>query len=69
MVYESQHCLVFFLDKPARYKVLCEPETIRYRKINISVLKTISFYLEDDNTKEVNFIQETLTFTVQMSII
>ena len=56
----------FVLDKPAGYKVLCEPETIHYKKINKSVLNTITFYLEDDNNEEVDFNQETLTFTLQM---
>ena len=56
----------FVLDKPAGYKIFCEPETIHYKKINKSVLNTITFYLEDDNNKEVDFNQETLTFTLQM---
>ena len=56
----------FVLDKPSRYKVFCEPETIHYKKINKSVLNTITFYLEDDSDKEVNFNGETLTFTLQM---
>ena len=33
----------FVLDKPAGYKVFCEPETIHYTKINKSVLNTIHF--------------------------
>ena len=56
----------FVLDKPAGYKVFSEPETIHYKKINKSVLNTMTFYLEDDNNKEVNFNGETLTFTLQM---
>ena len=56
----------FVLDKPGGYKVFSEPETIHYKKINKSVLNTITFYLEDDNNEEVNFIGETLTFTLQM---
>ena len=56
----------FVLDKPAGYKVFSEPETIHYKKINKSVLNTITFYLEDDNNREVNFNGETLTFTLQM---
>ena len=56
----------FVLDKPSGYKVFCEPETIHYKKINKSVLNTITFYLEDDNNEEVDFNQETLTFTLQM---
>ena len=56
----------FVLDKPSGYKVFCESESIHYKKINKSVLNTITFYLEDANNKEVNFNQETLTFTLQM---
>ena len=56
----------FVLDKKPGYKVFCEPETIHYKKINKSVLNTITFYLEDDNNKEVNFNGEILTFTLQM---
>ena len=56
----------FVLDKPSGYKVFCEPETIHYKKINKSVLNTITFYLEDNNNEVVNFNGETLTFTLQM---
>ena len=56
----------FVLDKPSVYKVFCGPETIHYKKINKSVLNTITFYLEDDNNKVVDFNGETLTFTLQM---
>ena len=56
----------FVLDKPSGYKIFCEPETIHYKKRNKSVLNTITFYLEDDNNNEVNFNQETLTFTLEM---
>ena len=34
----------FVLDKPSGYKVFCEPETIDYKKINKSVLNTITFF-------------------------
>ena len=54
----------FVLEKPSVYKVFCEPETIHYEK-NKSVLNTITFYLEDDNNKEVVFYRKTLTFTLQ----
>ena len=53
------------LDKLPGYKVFCEPETIHYKKINKSVLNTITFYLEDDNNKKVDFNGEMLTFTLQ----
>ena len=56
----------FVLDKPAGYKIFCEPETIHYEKIKKSVLNTITIYLEDDNNEEVDFNGETLTFTLQM---
>ena len=56
----------FVPDKPSGYKVFSEPETIHYKKINKSVLNTITFYLEDDNNEEVDFNGETLTFTLQM---
>ena len=55
----------FVMDKPSGYKVFCEPETIHYKKINKSVLNTITFYLEDNND-EVDFNGGTLTFTLQM---
>ena len=56
----------FVLDKPSGYKVFCDPETIHYKRINKSVLNTITFYLEDDNNDEVDFNGKTLTFTLQM---
>ena len=56
----------FVLDKPSGYKKFREPETIHYKKINKSVMNTITFYLEDDNNEQVDFNQETLTFTLQM---
>ena len=56
----------FVLDKLPGYKIFSEPETIHYKKINKSVLNTITFYLEDNDHKEVDFNQETLTFTLQM---
>ena len=56
----------FVLDKLPGYKVFSEPETIHYKKVNRSVLNTITFYLEDDTNTLVNFNSETLTFTLQM---
>ena len=55
----------FVLDKLPGYKVFSEPETIHYKKINKSVLNTVTFYLEDNDHKEVDFNGETLTFTLQ----
>ena len=56
----------FNSDEPSGYKVFFEPETVHHKKINKSVLSTISFYLEDDNNEEVNFNGEPLTFELQM---
>ena len=56
----------FVLDKPSGYKVFYQPETIHYKKINKSVLNTITFYLEDDKNKVVDVNGETMTFILQM---
>ena len=48
----------FVLNKPSRYKVFSEPETIHYEKIKKSVLNTITFYLEDDVNEEVNLMEK-----------
>ena len=56
----------FVLEKPPGYKVFCDPETTHHKKINKSVLNTITFYLEDDDHKEVNFNGETFNFTLKM---
>ena len=56
----------FVLDKKPGYKLFSEPETLHYKKINKSVLNTITFYLEDDSDKVVHFNNETLTSTLQM---
>ena len=56
----------FVLDKATGYKIFSEHTTIHFKKINESVLNTISFYLEIDNHEDVNFNGETLTFTLQM---
>ena len=56
----------FVIDKLPGYKVFSEPGKIHYKKINKSVLNTITFYLENDNNEIIDFNQETLTFTLQM---
>ena len=56
----------FVLNKPVGYKMFFEPENIHYKKINKSILNTITIYLEDDNYEVVNFNEETLTFSLQM---
>ena len=54
----------FILSKPVGYKIICEPETKHYKKTNKSVPNTISFYLEDDNNKEVNFYSKNKDFYI-----
>ena len=54
------------LDKPSENKVFCETETKHYKKTNKSVLNTITIFLQDFIHKEVDFIVETLTFTLRM---
>ena len=58
--------LSFMLDKPPGYKVFYEHDTVLYKKINLSVLITITFVSEDDDHKEVNFNGKTLTFSLKL---
>ena len=56
----------FSLDKPPGHKIYKEPKVKLFEKINKSVLSHITFYLEDDDHKQVDFHNETLTFTCQL---
>ena len=56
----------FILDRAAGYRMFRQSETIHYKKINKSVLNTITFYLEYDNNGSVNFNGKTLTSTLEM---
>ena len=55
----------FSLDKPPGYKIIKEPTTMLYKKINKKRLDYTNFYLEDSNHQPVDFNGETLTFTIQ----
>ena len=57
----------FVLDKLSGYKVFCEPETIHYKKIDRSALKTITFFKEKNDHEEVIFNGKTLTVTLKRS--
>ena len=48
----------FVLDKLPGYKLYCEPETIQHKKLNKSVLNTITFYLEDCVAKKLILTEE-----------
>ena len=56
----------FMLGEHPGYRVLCQLDTIHFKKINKSVLNAINFHREDDNQGEVIFNEETLTFTLQL---
>ena len=58
---------MFVLDKLLGFKDFCEPETIHYKRINQSVLKTRMFCIEDDENKEVIFSEQTLNFCCAVS--
>ena len=56
----------FNLSAPPGYKIIKEPTTVLYEKINKTRLDTIQFFLGDSNHDGVDFNGETLTFTVQI---
>ena len=57
----------FALSSPAGQKVYKEPTIKYFKKINKSVLFHIRFHLEDDGHKRVDFHNETITFTCQLT--
>ena len=56
----------FALSSPPGHKIIKEPRVKLFKKINKSVLSHITFYLEDDDYKPVNFHGETISFTCQL---
>ena len=52
-------------NQPPGPKINKEPWIKYFKKINKSVLSPITFYLEDDDHKPVDFNNETITFTCQ----
>ena len=56
----------FALSSPPGHKIYKEPRIKLLKKINKSVLSHITFYLEDDDHKAVNFNNETISFTCQL---
>ena len=56
----------YALDKPPEHKKFKEPRIIFFKKMNKSVLSHITFYLEDDDHKPVNFNGEAINFTCQL---
>ena len=56
----------FALSSPPGHKIYKEPRFKLFKKINKSVLSHITFYLEDDDYKAVDFINEIVRFTCQL---
>ena len=56
----------FALSSPPGHKIYKEPRIKLFKKINKSVLSHITFYLEDDDYKPVDFHRETISFTCQL---
>ena len=56
----------FGLDQPPGHKLYKEPKVKLLKKINKSVLSHITFYLEDDDYKPVDFNNEIISFTCQL---
>ena len=56
----------FALDQPPGHKIYKEPKVQLFKKINKSVLSHITFYLEDDDYKAVDFNGEMISFTCQL---
>ena len=54
------------LDQPPGHKIYKEPKVKLFKKINKSVLSHITFYLEDDDYKPVDFNNEIVLFTCQL---
>ena len=56
----------FALDQPPGHERHKEPRIKLFKKINKRVLSHITFYLEDDDYKPVDFNGETISFTCQL---
>ena len=56
----------FGLSSPPGYKMYNQPRVKLFKKINKSVLSHITFYIEDDDHKSVDFNNETISFTCQL---
>ena len=56
----------FALSSPPGLKIYKEPRVKRFKKINKSILSHITFYIEDDDHKPVDFNNDTVSFTCQL---
>ena len=56
----------FAPDQPPGHKIYKEPKVKLFKKINKSILSHITFYLEDDDYKPVDFNYQIVLFTCQL---
>ena len=56
----------FPLDQPPGHKIYKEPKIKLFEKINKRLLSHITFYLEDDDYKTVDFNGEPISFTCHL---
>ena len=56
----------FALSSPPGQKIYKEPRVKLFKKMNKSNLSHMTFYLEDDDYKPVDFHGETISFTCQL---
>ena len=56
----------FAMSSPPGHKIYKEPRVKLFKKINKSVLSHITFYIEDDDHKAVDFNNDTVSFTCQL---
>ena len=56
----------FTLNSPPGHKICKKPLLKLFKKMNKPVLSHITFYLEDDDHKPVEFNEKTITFTCQL---
>ena len=56
----------FALSSPPGHKIYKEPRIKLFKKVNKSILFHITFSLEDDDHKPVDFHNETVSFTCQL---
>ena len=56
----------FALSSPPEHKIYKEPRIKLFKKLNKSVLSHITFCLQDDDYKPLDFNKETVSFTCQL---
>ena len=56
----------FVLNQPPARKIYKEPRIKLFKKINKHVLSQITFFIEDDDHKSVDFHKKTISFTCRL---